>query len=218
MSVKIRFATDFVCPYCIAAKVPLMQAIEGREDVGIELLPVELTRPPKERVDTYHDEERRAKWAKDLIPFCENLGMDVHFPPNVVPRPYTTLAWEGYHYAVTQGKGEEYSSLMYQAYFTEELDIGDVDILVSLAERIGLDGAAFRAVLEERIFREVHEEALKAAKELEVKSVPTIWIGDLRLTGDLFSKEDFEFYLNLAEGGTGGDFGGGGFACGPDGC
>ncbi len=218
MSIKIRFATDFVCPYCIAAKVPLMQAIQGRDDVEIQLLPVELTRPPKERVDTYHDEERRAKWAKDLIPFCENLGMDVHFPPKVIPRPYTTLAWEGYHYADAQGKGEEYASLMYQAYFTEELDIGEMDILVSLAERIGLDGAEFRKALEDRTYREVHKEALKAAKALEVKSVPTIWIGDLRLTGDLFTKEDFLFYLDLAAGGADGDFGGSGFACGPDGC
>jgi predicted DsbA family dithiol-disulfide isomerase len=218
MSIKIRFATDFVCPYCIAAKVPLMQALEGREDVEIELLPVELTRPPKERVDTYHDEARRAKWAKDLIPFCENLGMDVHFPPKVIPRPYTSLAWEGYHYAKERGKGEEYSSLMYTAYFTEELDIGELDVLTALAQRIGLDGADFRAALKKGTYRQTQEEALKIAKSLEVKSVPTIWVGDLRLTGDLFTKEDFEFYLNLAEGGENGTFGGGGFACGPDGC
>jgi predicted DsbA family dithiol-disulfide isomerase len=218
MSIKIRFATDFVCPYCIAAKVPLMQALEGREDVEIELLPVELTRPPKERVDTYHDEARRAKWAKDLIPFCENLGMDVHFPPKVIPRPYTSLAWEGYHYAKERGKGEEYSSLMYTAYFTEELDIGELDVLTALAQRIGLDGADFRAALENGTYRQTQEEALKIAKSLEVKSVPTIWVGDLRLTGDLFTKEDFEFYLNLAEGGENGTFDGGGFACGPDGC
>jgi predicted DsbA family dithiol-disulfide isomerase len=218
MSIKIRYATDFVCPNCIAAKVPLMQALEGRDDVEIELLPVELTRPPKERVDTYHDETRRAKWAKDLIPFCESLGMDVHFPPNVVPRPYTTLAWEGYHYAADQGKGEEYSSLMYTAYFTEELDIGDPEVLISLAQRIGLDGDAFRKVLEERTYKEIHEKSLETAKALEVKGVPTIWIGDLRLSGDLFTKEDFTFYLNLAEGGETGSFGSGGFACGPNGC
>jgi predicted DsbA family dithiol-disulfide isomerase len=107
---------------------------------------------------------------------------------------------------------------MYTAYFTEELDIGDPEVLISLAQRIGLDGDAFRKVLEERTYKEIHEKSLETAKTLEVKGVPTIWIGDLRLSGDLFTKEDFTFYLNLAEGGETGSFGSGGFACGPNGC
>ena len=54
MSLKIQFVTDYVCPYCMVAKVPFMQAIQGK-DVEVEWIPYELTQEPDERIDTYHD-------------------------------------------------------------------------------------------------------------------------------------------------------------------
>lgn len=217
MSINIRFATDFVCPYCIAAKIPLERAIGDRKDVTVELLPLELTQPPRERVDTYHDQARREKWSEDLIPFCRALGLEAHFPPKVIPRPYTTLAWEGYHYARDRGKGEEYSDLMYRAYFVEEQDIGDLEVLVSLAEGLGLEGTDFRRALLEGDYRALQREKVEETRSLGVTSVPTIWINEMRLAGSLLTQEDFQFYLELAERGSAGAFGSG-FGCGPDGC
>ena len=31
MSLKIQSVTDYVCPYCMVAKVQLMQAIQGKD-------------------------------------------------------------------------------------------------------------------------------------------------------------------------------------------
>jgi predicted DsbA family dithiol-disulfide isomerase len=216
MSIHIRFATDFVCPYCIAAKETLMAAIAGREDVTLEILPFELTQPPKERVDTYHDEVRRAKWAKDLVPFCQQIGLDAHFPPKVIPRPYTTLAFEGFHYAKAHGKELDYCDRMYHAYFVEERDIGDLDVLVSIARELGLDGDDFCQALEQGTYREIQRQAVEETRQLGVTAVPTIWVNEMRLTGDLLTKEDFSFYLELAASGGAGSFGSGG--CGADGC
>ena len=112
---EILFVTDFVCPFCIVAKAALDEAIKktGVEAV-IKIQPMELTEEPKERVDTYHDEVRKAKY-KVLESPAQALGIDMKFPPAVVPRPYTRLAWEGWFHAKKKGLGDVYSDLRYKA-------------------------------------------------------------------------------------------------------
>ena len=89
-------------------KIPLMRAAQKR-GIPIEWMPFELTTTDKPPVDTWNDPVRREKWAATLIPFCEQQGMSFHFPPHVIPRPYTNLAFMGWYYACEHGKGEEYN-------------------------------------------------------------------------------------------------------------
>ena len=115
MSLQIRFVTDFVCPYCVVAKKPLLQAIQEiktEKNVEIDVLwhPMELTEEPAPKIDTYHDEERKERWAKTLVPICEKLDIQMKLPPHVIPRPYTRLAWEGFYFAKEEGNGDEYST------------------------------------------------------------------------------------------------------------
>ena len=198
MSLKIRFVSDYVCPYCLAAKVPLLDAVEGK-DVEIEWLPYELTEEPAERGDTYHDPVRKEKWAKTLAPVCEELGLDMKLPPRVIPRPYTRLAFEGYHFAKAQGKGDLYNDRMYTAYFMDEKDIGDMEVLVQLAEQAGLDAGAFRKALEDGTYTQIQREAVRYAKnDLDVHSVPTIFVGNTRINGAVYTKQEFEDIINVA--------------------
>ena len=66
-NLTIRFVTDYVCPYCIAAKIPLMRAAKKR-GIPIEWMPFELTTTDKPAVDTWNDPVRREKWAATLVP------------------------------------------------------------------------------------------------------------------------------------------------------
>ena len=192
MSLKIRFVTDYVCPYCLAAKMPLLEAIKGK-DIEVEFLPYEVTQEPSPRVDTYHDEGRREKWAKTLAPAVKALGIDMKLPPKVIPRPYTRLAFEGSYYAREHGLYDAYNDRMYTAYFSDEMDIGNLDVLCELAGEIGLDAADFRAALETGTYTERQKAAVAYAKnELDVHSVPTIFIGDTRVEGGIYTKDGFE--------------------------
>lgn len=189
---KILFVSDYVCPYCLVAKEAMAQA---EEELGIrpEITwhPFELTVEPAPRVDTYHDETRKAHYQV-LVEPCRSLGLDMKLPPNVVPRPYTRMAFEGFYYAKEQGKEEIYNSLMYRAYFTEELDIGDLDVLCDLAERAGLDRKGYRAALENGTYREELREANRHAREeLHVTHVPTILIDGEEISVEQYTKEEF---------------------------
>lgn len=189
---KILFVSDYVCPYCLVAKEAMKQAAE---ELGIhpEITwhPFELTVEPAPRVDTYHDETRKAHYQV-LVEPCRSLGLDMKLPPNVVPRPYTRLAFEGFYYAKAQGKEEEYNDLLYRAYFTEELDIGDPEVLGELAECAGLDREGFREALVKGTYREELAAANRHAREeLHVTHVPTIFIDGKEVSVQEYTKEEF---------------------------
>ena len=189
----ILFVTDFVCPYCLVAKEALKKGLEKLElEANITLQPMELTEEPNPRVDTCHDENRKAHYQV-LVEPCRQLGLDMKLPPQVCPRPYTRLAFEGYFYAKEQGKGEEYADKVYQAYFIDEKDIGEPDVLCELAADTGLDKEDFRQALEDGIYSAEEKEAVRRSRqELQVKVVPTIYVNGKRLKLREYSAEEME--------------------------
>ncbi len=211
----IVFVSDYVCPYCYVAKEALKQALK---ETGIEAQitwqPLELTVEPNERVDTYHDEKRKAKYQV-LVEPCKKLGLDMKLPPNVVPRPYTRLAFEGWYFACEKGVGDAYNDLMYQAYFVEEQDISNIDVLVSLAERVGLNPVEFKEVLEKGIYSKIEKEAVSYSRTvLKVTGVPSIYINEEQISLTEYTKEEM---IRILENQKQEDDGFG-MCCGIDGC
>ena len=204
IEMKIVFVSDYVCPYCLVAKEAMLRAVkELKLEPEITWQPFELTVEPKPRVDTYHDEERKAHYQVLKEP-CRQMGLDMKLPPAVVPRPYTRLAFEGYFYAEEQGKGETYNDLMYKAYFIDEKDIGDLEVLCSLAGTAGLDVEEYRRVLEQGVYREKMKEANRYAREdLHVTHVPTIYVDGTEITVEKYTVEEFlDIFRQISEQGT----------------
>lgn len=217
----ILFVTDYVCPYCLVAKEALKEAmIETGTEARITWQPMELTMEPEERVDTYNDPVRKGRYQV-LVEPCKKLGIDMKLPPKVVPRPYTRLAYEGWHFACDKGLGEKYNDLLYKAYFIDEKDIGDMDVLVSLAESIGLDGAEYRAALENGTYTEKQRKMSMYAREvIRPRGIPAIYIDGEKVTLSDYSVEEMIDILQKKkqdEAKMGMSCGIGG-CCGPDGC
>lgn len=197
----ILFITDYVCPYCLVEKVALEQALEETGlEAKITYQPMELTMEPAERVDTYSDPKRREGY-KVLYEPCRRLALDMKLPPKVIPRPYTRLAFEGWHYACEKGFGDAYADKMYRAYFIDEKDIGEMDVLVELAESIGLDGKEYRSVLENGIYKEIQKQAtMYARNELKPSCIPTIYIDGVKVELNEYTKEEMvEILQNLSK-------------------
>lgn len=213
---EITFVTDFVCPYCLVGKVALEEAVKRTGiEAKINIQPMELTEEPKERVDTYNDPVRRANY-KILEEPAKALELDMKIPPKVIPRPYTRLAWEGWFYAKKNGLGDQYSDLMYRAYFIDEKDIGDLEVLVNLAESIGLDGIEYRHVLENGTYYEAERIASNYSKQnLEVKGIPTLFINGHRVK---MSDYSVDAAIELLKNPPGEDIINNSVGCGPDGC
>ena len=189
MTVKIKIYSDYVCPFCLLAKVPLEEAMAGK-DVEVEWMPYELRPYPNE---TLKPEEHylQSTWKQSVYPMAEKMGIHVVLP-SVSPQPHTHLAFESYQYAKEKGKGNEYNDRMLRAFFQEEQDIGDIDVLTQLAAGMGLDEKEHREALETRKYKEVHQKASQHAyREADITAVPTFVIGDTKISG-IHSKETLE--------------------------
>jgi predicted DsbA family dithiol-disulfide isomerase len=193
---QIKIYSDFVCPYCFFGEVVLQKALQGLEkNVQIEWVPFELRPYPTPTLKP-EDDYLQNTWRDSVYPMAERLGVELVLP-KVSPQPYTHLAFEGYQYALEQGKGEAYTHRMFTAFFQEEQDIGDVDVLTRLAGEIGLEEQEFREALASRKYREAHQQALRHAyKEAGIQAVPTFIIGDKVVRG-LVREEDLRRLIKL---------------------
>ena len=195
MKIYLKVASDFVCPYCYVLESMIAQ-LRPELDIEIEYLPFELPEPPAARVDTYNSPERRARYARELEPLCRQVGLKMCLPPKVVPRPYTRLAFQGLYFAREQGREEAYCHRVFRAYFEEERDIGDLQELVSLAAEAGLNPESFRASLESGQWEAEEQEAVRHAKQdLNVRMVPTVFLGEHRLEGGAQSVQELREWL-----------------------
>lgn len=189
MALKIKVYSDYVCPYCLLAKKPLDEAIAGK-DVEVEWMPYELRPYPNETLKPEGSYLQNV-WRDSVYPMAKNMGVPIILP-RVSPQPYTQLAFEGYQYAKEQGKGQAYNERMLKAFFQEELNIGNIEVLTRLAEEVGLDAMEYRTALVERKYELAHKKALHHAyNEANISAVPTFIIGNRILRG-LHSKETIE--------------------------
>jgi predicted DsbA family dithiol-disulfide isomerase len=215
MSLKIKIYSDYVCPFCFLAEKPLEEAIKGK-DVEVEWMPYELRPYPNETLQPEGD-YLQSTWKQSVYPMAERMGISIVLP-KVSPQPHTHLAFEGYQYAKEKGKANEYNHRMFRAFFQEEQDIGDIDVLAKLAGEIGLNEKEYREALETRKYKEAHQKALKHAyTEANITAVPTFVIGDTRIAG-IRSKETLEQIINDELNKQRTDIFSEGMTCGIDGC
>ncbi|WP_046175564.1 DsbA family oxidoreductase [Domibacillus indicus] len=190
MTLKINIYSDYVCPFCFLAEQPLLEAIKGKKNIEIEWMPFELRPYPNETLRP-EGSYLQTTWKQSVYPLAKEMGIPIVLP-NVSPQPYTHLAFEGYQFARENGKGHEYNIRLLRAFFQEEQNIGDVDVLTKLAGEVGLHEEKYRTALQNRTYQEAHKKALKHAyHEAEVTGVPTFIIGSSKVSG-IRSKEAIE--------------------------
>jgi predicted DsbA family dithiol-disulfide isomerase len=83
------------------------------------------------------------------------------------------LAQELGKWADTRPGGEAIHDALYKAYFVEARNIGDRDILVEIAQSVGLPGEEARAVLTERRFKDALDADWAKSRQWGVTGVPT---------------------------------------------
>jgi predicted DsbA family dithiol-disulfide isomerase len=83
------------------------------------------------------------------------------------------LAQELGKWADTQPGGDAIHDLLYKAYFVEARNLSDIDLLVGIAQRVGLSGDEARTVLTERRFSDAIDADWAKSHQYGVTGVPT---------------------------------------------
>lgn len=174
---QIKIYSDYVCPFCYLGERILEEVRQEHPELHIEVewMPFELRPYPTPTLKPEGEYLPRI-WQQSVYPMAEQLGVSITLP-TVSPQPHTHLAFEGYQYAKEKGKGEAYTLRMFEAFFQENKDIGQKDVLTQLATEVGLDPQEFREILENRTYQEAHQQELQKTYRLGIKAVPTFKIG-----------------------------------------
>ncbi len=173
---KLTVCFDFVCPFCYLEHEALKQ-IKNEYSLDIQYLPFELRRPPVPPVDPMHDEAKLKRFDEVLLPAARKLGVSMKLPW-ISPHPYTTLAMQGLHYAMETGKeaGEAYIDSLFAAFYKEERDIGKPEVLLTLAEGIGLSAESLSKVWKEGRYLDRLDQEKNEAKALGVTGIPALFV------------------------------------------
>jgi predicted DsbA family dithiol-disulfide isomerase len=83
------------------------------------------------------------------------------------------LAQELGKWADTQPGGEAIHDALYKAYFVDATNIGDPDVLVDIAQSVGLPAEEARKVLAERRFKDAVDADWAKSRQWGVTGVPT---------------------------------------------
>lgn len=174
---QIKIYSDYVCPYCYLGEQILEEVKRENPnlDIQVEWKPFELRPYPTPTLKP-EDEYLPRVWRQSVYPMAAQLGVAIKLP-SISPQPYTNLAFEGFQYAREQGKGEEYTNRMFEAFFKEDKDLGDIEVLTQLAREVGLDQDEYRQALESRKYKEAHQNELEQSYKLGIQAVPTFYIG-----------------------------------------
>ncbi|OEE60822.1 thioredoxin [Enterovibrio norvegicus FF-454] len=183
--INIDIVSDVVCPWCIIGYKRLEKAIEelGLQDhVAIEWQPFQLNPYVGEEGENLREhlmkkygnsKEDGIRSRQQLTNLGEELGFSFNFFDDM--KTYNTRdAHLLLDYAKSQGKQMVLQQRLFDAYFSEQQNISDREVLAKLLADVGLNTRAAMAVLDDEVTTETLEVNLTYWRELGVSSVPTI--------------------------------------------
>jgi predicted DsbA family dithiol-disulfide isomerase len=185
MALSLVMFSDFVCPFCYIG-FETVQRLKPEFSFAIDWKgfqihpewPAEGMEASEYRRGT-DPETRRMMWAR-IAGLGETVGLEMKSPPILAN---SRLALEAAEFAGECGKGEEFERRVYQAYFTEYLNIGSQGVLGELASEVGLDSGDLNLALESNRYSQRLKNNALLAQERSVDGVPTFFVGEYPLVG-----------------------------------
>ncbi|MFI6386425.1 DsbA family protein [Nonomuraea sp. NPDC050547] len=169
---KVEIFSDVVCPWCYIGHTRFARAAEAYRAKGgtveITMRPFQLNPDaPAEGEPLLTALERKfgpdiAQMTSQVTGVAEQEGLELRFDHAVSAN--TAQAHRLIQVATTQGRGEEMARRLFQAHFTDGLDVGDTEVLAKLAAEAGVtdDGDGSDEV----------DEQLARARQLGISGVP----------------------------------------------
>jgi predicted DsbA family dithiol-disulfide isomerase len=93
------------------------------------------------------------------------------------------LAQELAKWADSQPGFEAIHQALYRAYFVESRNLGDIEVLIDIAKKVGLPEDDARIVLSERTFKDAVDADWQKARRYGITGVPSFVAGGTRVVG-----------------------------------
>jgi predicted DsbA family dithiol-disulfide isomerase len=176
--------TDFVCPWCYLS-TPRVERL--RHDFEVEVQWHYFPLHPDTPAEGLLLQDLFAGRGYDLDAMHARMKglMDAEgLPYNRRSHTYNSrLAQELAKWADSQPGFESIHGALYRAYFVNGRNIGDIEVLVDIAQSVGLSADDARGVLADRTFKDAVDADWEQARRYGVTGVPTFVAGRYKVVG-----------------------------------
>ncbi|MCC5978472.1 MAG: DsbA family oxidoreductase [Salinarimonas sp.] len=202
---RITVISDVICPWCYLGKRRLESALaESGVEASVSWLPFELNPDMPEggmpRAD-YRAQKFGAEKGAELDAEMKQRGdtEGVHFAfEKMVHTPNTRRAHMLVAQASDVGLGDDLTEALFRAYFEEGADVGDPQILIGIAEQVGLDPELAGEVIRSEAISDAVATMESRATEVGVTGVPFFIINEKYAVSGAQPKEAWlEFFEKL---------------------
>jgi predicted DsbA family dithiol-disulfide isomerase len=178
---KLDILSDPICPWCLIGKTFLDRALEARPEhnVIVEWHPFMLNPTmPADGMDRrayleakFGGKDAAVRTYAQIEKAAQDAGLSVSFE-KIGRTPSTIDAHRLIWWAGVEGYQNAVVDRLFNAYFREGLDIGDHEVLVSIAKAVGMDHAAIAELLRSQSEIDFIQQRDHSARERGVSGVP----------------------------------------------
>ncbi|AEN04721.1 DsbA family protein [Halolamina sp.] len=173
--------SDYVCPFCYLGRASLEQYRGQREaPLDAKWHPFDLRghrRDESGEIQEDVDDGKDEAYFEQVRENVERLGeeYDAKIDLDAVP---DTDSWDAQQAAlyVREEHPEQFEAFddgLFEAFWIEHRDIGDEEVIIDVAESVGLDGEAVREGIHDEAWAEKLESEFEEARQRGVTGVPT---------------------------------------------
>jgi predicted DsbA family dithiol-disulfide isomerase len=198
---QIDIISDVVCPWCFIGKRRLEKALVMRPEIETEItwrpfqlnpdMPAEGMARADYIATKFGDSGHSRRIHQTIAEAGATVGIDFAFD-KIKRSPNTRNAHRLIRYATRQGAGNDVVTRLFEGYFLQGRDVGDIATLAKIAAEAGLDEREARAFLSGDSERDEIVAEDRNARRLGVNAVPCyIFAGQYAISG----AQEPEFFL-----------------------
>ncbi|WP_394120725.1 DsbA family protein [Planococcus donghaensis] len=180
---KIEVWSDYVCPFCYIGKRTLEQALvqsgfENQAEISFKAYQLDPNTPIDSTVPTYESlakklgqtVEQAKEMTKGVAQHARSVGLEYDF--DNMMEANTLAAHRLVKWAETKNKDAELTEQLMHQYFVEAKNVGSHDVLLTIAEAVGLPRDEAEQVLESDQFMAQVQVDIAEAGQIGVQGVP----------------------------------------------
>ena len=205
--IYVDIVSDTICPWCYIGKRRFERALDlsGRNDIAISWRPFQLN-PDMPPEGMTRDDYVRAKFGggdrpRQIYQAIAESGREagIEFQFSKIKRtPNTVLSHRLIYWSAKQERQDEVVASLFKAYFEDGLDLGDLDILVECAARVGLNREGAAKFLQSDDGRQEVVASDVYARRLGINGVPCFVISGRHAIAGAQEPEVIERLLDVA--------------------
>jgi protein disulfide-isomerase len=181
--IKIEVWSDIMCPFCYIGKRNYEMALakfEHSDQIEIEWksfqLDPYLPETSSENVYEYLA-KRKGLGLEQVMQLHENVtnsarivGLEYNFDKTQISNSFK--AHQLIQFSKSKNLGDEAEEVLFYAYFTEGKNLSDINVLIELGQKIGLDANEIITVINNKSFEKNVLKDIEEARQIGVKGVP----------------------------------------------